>query len=41
VQDIAIVCENMKQLIEAAELYEQAQVLEKAAALYIQMKMFK
>lgn len=40
-QEIALVCENMKFYMEAAELYEQAGSLEKAAALYISQKMFK
>lgn len=39
--DIAVVCENMKQTLEAAELYEKAGVFEKAAFLYLQLKMFK
>ena len=39
--EIAVVCENLKQFLEAAELYEKAGMLEKAASLYIQLKMFK
>ena len=31
----------MKQLSEAAELYEKAEMLEKSASLYISMKMFQ
>jgi hypothetical protein len=31
----------MKQHLEAAQLYERAGLSEKAAALYIQLKMFK
>ncbi len=38
--EIAIVCENMKQLYEAAQLYEKGGLSEKAASLYIQLKMF-
>ena len=39
--DIAVVCENMKQYLEAAQLYEKAENIEKAATLYLQLKMFK
>ncbi|EGR31945.1 WD repeat protein [Ichthyophthirius multifiliis] len=39
--EIAVVCENMKQYIEAAELYQKSGLLEKAASLYIQSKQFK
>lgn len=39
--DIAVVCENMKQFVEAAQLYEKAENFEKAAILYLQQKMFK
>ncbi|KRX03337.1 hypothetical protein PPERSA_05695 [Pseudocohnilembus persalinus] len=39
--EIAVVCENMKQYDEAAELYERAGMLEKAAVLYINQKEFK
>ncbi len=38
--DIAVVCENMKQLTEAAQIYEIAQAYEKAASLYLAQKMF-
>lgn len=34
-------CENMKQLVEAAELYQKGGMLEKAASLYIESKQFK
>ncbi|CAK84014.1 unnamed protein product (macronuclear) [Paramecium tetraurelia] len=40
-QEIALVCENMKFQVEAAELYEQAGCIEKAATIYITQKMFK
>jgi len=39
--DIAVVCENMKQLLEAAQLYEKAEMYEKSATLYLNLKMFK
>lgn len=39
--DIAVVCENLKQFLEAAQLYERAENYEKAATLYLQLKMFK
>jgi WD repeat-containing protein 19 len=39
--EIAIVCENMKQLMEAAQLYEKAGLPEKAASIYIGLKLFK
>ena len=39
--EIAIVCENMNQTFEAAQLYEKSGLAEKAASLYIQLKMFK
>lgn len=39
--DIAVVCENMKQYLEAAELYEKGEQYEKAASLYLQQKMYK
>lgn len=38
--DIALVCENMKQLIEAAQLYLKGGLPEKAANIYISLKMF-
>jgi len=39
--DIAVVCENLKQYLEAAQLYEKAEAYEKAATLYLNLKMFK
>ena len=39
--DIAVVCENMKQNVEAAQLFEKAESYEKAVTLYLSMKMFK
>ncbi|EAR82687.2 WD40 repeat protein (macronuclear) [Tetrahymena thermophila SB210] len=39
--EIAVVCENMKQYLEAAELYQKSGMLEKAASLYIESKDFK
>jgi WD repeat-containing protein 19 len=39
--DIAVVCENLKQYLEAAQIYEKAENYEKAATLYLQLKMFK
>ena len=39
--EIAIVCENAKQMVEAAQLYEKAGLYEKAASIYISLKMFK
>ena len=39
--EIAIVCENMNQTLEAAQLYQKAGLFEKAAGLFIQLKMFK
>lgn len=39
--DVAVVCENMKQFLEAAQIYEKAENFEKAAILYLQLKMFK
>ena len=38
--EIAGVCENMKQWQEAAKLYQKGGLVEKAASIYIQMKMF-
>ena len=31
----------MKQFLEAAQIYEKAEIFEKAATLYLQLKMFK
>ncbi len=39
--DIAIVCENMKQWLEAATLFQKGGLPEKAAAIYIQIKHLK
>ena len=39
--EIAIVCENTKQLMEAGQLYEKAGLAEKAASIYISLKLFK
>jgi WD repeat-containing protein 19 len=36
-----VVCENLKQYLEAAQIYEKAENFEKAATLYLQLKMFK
>jgi WD repeat-containing protein 19 len=36
-----VVCENLKQYLEAAQLYEKAESFEKAASLYLNLKMFK
>lgn len=36
-----MVCENMKQYMEAAQLYERAEVFEKAVTLYLSQKNFK
>jgi len=38
--DIAGVCEQMKQWQEAAKLYQKGGLVEKAASIYIQIKMF-
>lgn len=38
--EIAGVCESMKQWSEAAKLYQKGDLIEKAASIYIQMKMF-
>lgn len=38
--EIAGVCEQMKQWTEAAKLYQKGGLVEKAASIYIQMKMF-
>jgi len=38
--DIASVCEQMKQWQEAAKLYQKGGLVEKAASIYIQIKMF-
>lgn len=38
--EIAAVCESMKQWQEAAKLYQKGELIEKAASIYIQMKMF-
>lgn len=38
--DVAQTCENMKQLLEAADLYERAGNCERSAALYLQLKMY-
>lgn len=31
----------MKQFVEAAQIYERAELFEKAVSLYLQLKMFK
>lgn len=36
-----MVCENMKQLLEAAQLYKKGGLPEKAASIYIALKMIK
>jgi hypothetical protein len=33
-----VVCENMKQFVEAADLYQKSGMLEKAASLFIESK---
>jgi WD repeat-containing protein 19 len=38
--EIAGVCEQMKQWTEAAKLYQKGGLVEKAASIYIQLKMF-
>ena len=38
--EIAGVCEQMKQWQEAAKLYQKGGLVEKAASIYIQIKMF-
>lgn len=39
--EIASVCEQMKQWQEAAKLYQKGGLVEKAASIYIQIKMFQ
>lgn len=36
-----MVCENSKHLLEAGQLYEKAGLYEKAASIYISLKLFK
>jgi WD repeat-containing protein 19 len=38
--DVAMTCENMRQAVEAADLYERAGNFEKSTALYLQLKMY-
>jgi WD repeat-containing protein 19 len=38
--EIAGVCEQMKQWTEAAKLFQRGGLIEKAASIYIQIKMF-
>jgi WD repeat-containing protein 19 len=38
--EIAIVCENMRHMMEAGSLYEKGGLFEKAASIYISLKMF-
>ena len=39
--ELAYVCENSKQMLDAAQLYERSDQFEKATSMYIQLKMFK
>ena len=36
-----MVCENTKNLLEAAQLYERSGLAEKAASIYINLKLFQ